>query len=154
MADVTRVLFVCLGNICRSPMAHGVFQHAVGVRGLSDRFEVDSAGTAAYHVGNRPDPRTLAVLEGAGIELVHRARQATATDALHFDYLLAMDRSNRDALQRLAPRSADKIHLMLDPIGGGDVADPYYGGPDGFAVNFAQIERATAAWIDRMMAGW
>ncbi len=148
------VLFVCLGNICRSPMAEGVFGHLAAERGVAHRFRVDSAGTAAYHVGEPPDRRTLAVLRRHGIALRSVARQVRADDFEDFAWILAMDRSNRDHLLRIAPdHLAHKVHLALDPVGGGDVTDPYYGGPEGFERNFAQLSEALDAWIDRMLAG-
>ena len=146
-----RVLFVCLGNICRSPMAHGLFAHRVAERGLTDRLACDSAGTGGWHVGETPDPRTLATLRRHGISLSHRARQVVPEDFECFDLLLAMDGNNHETLLSRAPRSArDRVRRMLEPIGGGDVADPYYGGPDGFETNFAQLDRAVAAWIEEL----
>lgn len=148
---MTRVLFVCLGNICRSPMAHGIFAHEVRQRGLDDRFEVDSAGTAAYHEGEDPDPRTRQVLAAHGIPLRHAARAVRDSDFERFDLVLAMDRSNLQRLRARCPEAhAHKIHLMLEPVGGGEVADPYYGGPDGFDVNFRELTEASGAWLDRL----
>jgi protein-tyrosine phosphatase len=144
------VLFVCLGNICRSPMAHGLLDHLVEERGLAGRFVIDSAGTAAYHAGEAPDPRTLDVLARHGIGLSHRARRVRDDDFERFDWLLAMDRANRrDLLARCPEGLEGKVQLTLAPIGGGDVADPYYGGPDGFDHNFRQLRTALDAWLDR-----
>lgn len=153
MSDRIGVLFVCLGNICRSPMAEGLFAHRVRERGLQARFRVESAGTAAYHEGERPDSRTLDVLRKNGIALNSRARQVRAEDFDEFDWILAMDASNLSNLRRICPdRHLDKVHRVLDLVGGGDVADPYYGGPDGFDRNFAQLDEALAVWLDRILA--
>ncbi len=148
---MTRVLFVCMGNICRSPMAHGVFQHRLRERGLQGEFLVDSAGTHAYHTGERPDPRTLSVLKRHGIDLDHRARQVHADDFERFDWILAMDEDNRrNLLARANGARVDHVRLMLEPIGGGNVEDPYFGGPDGFDVNYRQLTRAVDAWLEHM----
>ena len=146
-----RVLFVCLGNICRSPMAQGLFAHLAEKRGLADRFEVDSAGTSAFHAGELPDERTRAVLAERQIPLDHRSRQVVAEDFERFDWVIGMDAANARSLRRIAPEAhRHKIALARDPIGGGDVDDPYYGGEEGFAENFAELTRALEAWIDRL----
>ena len=151
MQDRIGVLFVCLGNICRSPMAEGLFAHKVRERGLTDRFRVESAGTAAYHEGERPDSRTLEVLRRNGIRLDSRARQVRRDDFEQFDWILAMDRSNLGNLRRICPEAyAHRLHLTLEPTGGADVPDPYYGGPGGFDHNFAQLDEALEIWLDRM----
>lgn len=135
---VTRVCFVCLGNICRSPTAEGVFRHLVTEGGHEGAFEIDSAGTAAYHAGERPDRRSAATARRRGVSLTGSARQFREDDFSRFDYVVAMDRSNRDALRRLAPDDSarDKITLLRDhdPDAPADaeVPDPYYGGPEGF----------------------
>ena len=148
---MTRVLFVCMGNICRSPMAHGVFLHRIRALGLQDRFEVDSAGTHAYHTGESPDPRTLDVLARNGIALAHRARKIEVRDFETYDWILVMDEDNRQAVLKLAPMTHhDRVRMTLEPVGGGAVEDPYYGGPDGFDVNFEQLTRAIDAWLERM----
>ena len=135
---ITRVCFVCLGNICRSPTAEAVFRHLVEVGGRTDRFEIDSAGTAAYHAGERPDRRSASTAAARGVPLGGRARQFRLEDFSRFDHVLAMDVDNRDALQRLAPDeiARTKVHLLRDfdpdaPMEA-EVPDPYYGGPDGF----------------------
>ncbi|MEM9456590.1 MAG: low molecular weight protein-tyrosine-phosphatase [Myxococcota bacterium] len=135
---VTSVCFVCLGNICRSPTAEGVFRHLVAEGGHEGTFEIDSAGTAAYHAGEPPDRRSTATAQRRGVALTGSARQFRGSDFYRFDYVLAMDRSNRDALQRLAPDDAAREKLALlrdyDPDAPPDaeVPDPYYGGPEGF----------------------
>ncbi len=150
---MTRVLCVCLGNICRSPMAHGILQHQVAQRGLGERVQVDSAGTAAYHTGERPDPRTRDVLARNGIPLDTTARQVRDSDFADFDWVLAMDDANhRDLLRRCPERYRDRVRMVLEPVGGGEVADPYYGGGDGFERNFEQLTAAMEQWLDRIVA--
>lgn len=133
-----RVCFVCLGNICRSPTAEGVFLHLLDTEQLEDRVVADSAGTAGNHVGERPDPRTLAAARARGFTLPGVGRQFQASDFERCDYVLAMDRSNLRVLERLASSDADraKLHLFrdFDPGSkpGSEVPDPYYGGEDGF----------------------
>jgi protein-tyrosine phosphatase len=135
-APPTRVLFVCLGNICRSPAAEAVFAHLIDEAGRSDRFVLDSAGTGAWHVGERADARMRSAAERRGIEMASRARQVTREDFENFDRIFAMDASNLAALRRLAPAEhAHKISLFreFDPDGiGEDVPDPYYGGAEDF----------------------
>ena len=145
---MTRVLFVCLGNICRSPTAHGVFQHCVDQAGLSDLIQVDSAGTAAYHVGNSPDPRSMAAARQRGYDLSPlRARQAVEEDFEQFDYILAMDQSNLGNLQRLQPgHYAGHLGLFLEfakQFDEVEVPDPYYGGDEGFGHVLDLVEAAS-----------
>lgn len=126
-----RVLFVCLGNICRSPMAEGVFGHLVAQAELSDRIAVDSAGTGSWHVGEPPHPGTRQVLQQHGITLNSTARQVDPTDLHTADYIVAMDRENVRDLRRLDRQGLlnGKLHLLLDfapPGGPRDVPDPYY----------------------------
>jgi protein-tyrosine phosphatase len=135
---VLRVCFVCLGNICRSPTAEGVMRHLVQQAGRAEGFEIDSAGTAAYHEGERPDRRSQATARARGVELPGRARQLRREDFRRFDHLLAMDRENLRELLRLAPDAAARAKVALlrsfDPEAppGAEVPDPYYGGPEGF----------------------
>ncbi len=134
--EPVRVLFVCAGNICRSPMAEAIFRHLVAQRGLADRVHVDSAGTGAWHVGEPPHPRTQAVLRDRGISWHgQRARQVRPSDLQEFDYVLAMDQENLAYLERLARRGRPRgqVARLLDlvrpsPADGGDVPDPYYTG--------------------------
>jgi protein-tyrosine phosphatase len=126
-----RVLFVCLGNICRSPTAEGVMKHLVERAGLDQRFFIDSAGTGAYHVGERADARSAAAARRQGIELTSRARLFTEADFDAFDYVVAMDRKNLAHLERLADGDADRAKLSLlrgyDPLADQrDVPDPYF----------------------------
>jgi protein-tyrosine phosphatase len=130
------VLFVCLGNICRSPTAQAVFEKWVQDRGVSERFEIDSAGTAAWHVGKPPDTRSVQFARKRGYELSHlRARQANAEDFDKFDVVLAMDKSNLKDLQALCPDDfIGHLGLFLDFAKDpeSEVPDPYYGGELGF----------------------
>ncbi|MCW8885112.1 MAG: low molecular weight phosphotyrosine protein phosphatase [Motiliproteus sp.] len=131
------VLFVCLGNICRSPTAHGVFAHKVDQSGLQSLISVDSAGTAAYHVGNPPDKRSARIARSRGYDLSSlRARQVVSDDFHIFDYILAMDNSNLFDLQQLQPpQGKAQVKLFLDyapQFSEQEVPDPYYGGSDGF----------------------
>lgn len=134
-----RMLFVCLGNICRSPTAEGVMRHLVEDEGLSGEFELDSAGTGGWHVGDPPDPRAREAARRRGIVVAGAARQVQHADFEDFDLILAMDRANlRDLRAAAPPDGSAEIRLLrefdADSVGGGDldVPDPYYGGPDGF----------------------
>lgn len=146
--DRVRVLFVCLGNICRSPMAEGVFRHLVEGAGLTGRFEIDSAGTGAWHEGEPPDSRAAEAALRRGIALSGKARQIRPADLGEFDYILAMDADNLDTLDRLRRLVAPDAELALlrdfDAEAGDDrdVPDPYYGGPRGFDVVCDMIERS------------
>lgn len=154
--DPVSVLFVCLGNICRSPLAEGVFLELVREEGLDHRFEVDSAGTGAYHVGESPDPRSADVARRNGFELRGSARQATPRDLETFDYVLAMDRSNLRNLESLgesAPSSSVRLLREFDPEADGDldVPDPYYGGPGGFDRIYEMIDRSCRVLLDEIL---
>lgn len=147
-----KILFCCMGNICRSPTAHGVFQALVEREGLSHRIEVDSAGTHAYHIGNPPDPRSQEMAERRGVDLSElRARKAVTEDFEMFDYVLAMDRANYDDLLDICPpQHEEKLRLFLDFASGTDmseVPDPYYGGARGFEEVFDLVENASAGLL-------
>jgi protein-tyrosine phosphatase len=147
-----KVLFVCMGNICRSPTAEGVFAKRIHEEGLQDRVEVDSAGTHAYHVGNPPDPRAQKSASARGVALQHlRARRARAEDFYEFDYVLAMDRENLSGLEAIYPQGAKgRPHLFLSyapNLEYDEVPDPYYGGPMGFERVLDMIEEATEGLI-------
>jgi protein-tyrosine phosphatase len=136
---VVSVAFVCLGNICRSPTAEGVFRHLLAEADLAHAIAVDSAGTAAYHVGEPPDARSAAAARRRGIQLGGRARAFGPEDFARFDLVVAMDRQNRSDLLAMAPDAAarDKVVLLRDfqpepERDTHDVPDPYYGGSDGF----------------------
>jgi protein-tyrosine phosphatase len=160
---VVRVLFVCLGNICRSPLAEGVFRHLVEEAGLSDRFEIDSAGTSGYHAGDSPDSRTVEVAGRRGLVLAHEARQLTAEDLRSHDYVLAMDLSNLQRIEGLSGRTDGaraEIGLLrsFDPESGDEVEvpDPYFGGAGGFEAVHDMVERACAGLLAhiREREGW
>ncbi len=151
-----RVCFVCLGNICRSPTAEGVMLKLLAETGLSHLFEIDSAGTAGHHVGERPDPRTLSAAKLRGIHLPSRARCFEREDFARFDYVLAMDRHNHDDLMRLAPdgEARDKVHMFLrfahEPEGATDLPDPYYGGGAGFEHVLDLCDRACRGFLEHV----
>lgn len=130
------ILFVCLGNICRSPLAEAVFADLVIREGLDQAIHVDSAGTADYHQGEAADPRSRACARRHGLEITHRARGVTAADYGRFDLLVAMDESNAAELRRRAPDAAARQKVRLfrdwDPSGPGEIPDPYYGGEEDF----------------------
>ena len=142
-----RILFVCLGNICRSPTAEGVFRDIAAREAPDLEIHIDSAGTAAYHVGEPPDPRTQEAALRRGYDLSPlRARVVEPADFERFDLLLAMDRENFAVLQRRAPRDAQsRVRMFLEfapDAGTTDVPDPYYGGPNGFEEVLDLVEAA------------
>ncbi|MDP6787636.1 MAG: low molecular weight protein-tyrosine-phosphatase [Rhodospirillales bacterium] len=143
-----KVVFVCLGNICRSPTAEGVFRALVEEQGLGGRIAVDSAGTGAWHVGQAPDPRAQKAARRRGIDLsAIRARKATQGDFTTFDYVLAMDPDNLAALKKLCPPGEEhRLALLLDYAPGAgrrDVPDPYYIGGQGFEHVLDLVEKAS-----------
>jgi protein-tyrosine phosphatase len=145
---MVRVLFVCLGNICRSPTAEGVFRRVVESAGLLEHIEIDSAGTHAYHVGAPPDGRSQAAALRRGIDLSHlRGRRATPADFEEFEYILAMDRENLSNLQAICPSGhEDKLGLLLEYAPNRperEVPDPYNGGEKGFERVLDMIEEAS-----------
>ena len=142
-----RVLFVCTGNICRSPTAEGVFRRFVEQAGLADRIAIDSAGTHGYHVGAPPDPRAQAAASARGYDLSRlRARRIAREDFSRFDLVLAMDRDHHTILARFAPPdTGHKLRLLMEfgrRSGVDEVPDPYYGGPDGFELVLNLVEDA------------
>jgi protein-tyrosine phosphatase len=147
-----RVVFVCLGNICRSPTAEGVMRKLVGDAGLADRIVIDSAGTGGWHVGELPDARTVKAAARRGLELTHRARQFTVADFDRFDYVLAMDNSNLRHLRLMAggrPNPTVRLLLSFDPgsPAGAEVPDPYAGGSAGFEHVLDLCERACSGLL-------
>lgn len=151
----TSVLFVCLGNICRSPLAEGVFRHLVTEAGLGDRFTIDSAGMGAWHTGERPDARSIQVAADHGITLDGRARQVTGADLRAFDVVVAMDRDNLAALEDLsdATGGSARLHLLrsFDAGAEGDeVPDPYYGGPQGFETVYRMVRSACEGLFEEL----
>lgn len=129
-----KILFVCLGNICRSPTAEAVMSDLLEKEGLADEIQIDSAGTGDWHIGKPADPRAIQAASGRGLELTSRARQVRASDFEEFDLIVAMDNSNHADLIALSDGGDDRIRLLRE-IGEGeplDVPDPYFGGDDGF----------------------
>lgn len=150
-----RVCFVCTGNICRSPMAESVFRARVAQAGLDALVEVDSAGTGGWHEGNGADPRTVSVLEAAGYEQDHRARQFRSSWFARLDLVIALDAGHLRDLRALAPSPEDaaKVRLLrsYDPSATAaetDVPDPYYGSLDGFEECLALVEAASPGLLD------
>jgi len=151
----TSVLFICLGNICRSPLAEGIFTHLVDQRGLSDQFHIDSCGTGSWHVGKPPDPRSVLVASKYGLDLSHlRARQFDHDRDPHkFDWLIPMDRANHDDIVAMGS-PAEKVRLMrsFDPTlkSPSDVPDPYYGGDDGFDKVYEMLMRSCEGMLQSL----
>jgi low molecular weight protein-tyrosine phosphatase len=150
---VVRVLFVCLGNICRSPMAEAVFRQQVTRAGLADRIEVDSAGTGAWHIGERPHHGTRRVLRERGIDYDHSARVVRSTDFDRFDYIVALDSQNLADLCTMARGHHAKIARLLDYAPGArvrDVPDPYYNGR--FDEVYELVEQGGRGLLERIVA--
>jgi protein-tyrosine phosphatase len=158
---VVRLLFVCLGNICRSPTAEGVMRALVEEEGLQDSIELDSAGTGAWHVGSPADARASATAGARGVTLEGAVRQVLVDDLEAFDLVLAMDSENLRALRSLAAdeEQRERIHLLreFDPASAGsadlDVPDPYYGGEDGFEQVYDLVHAACAGLLEGIRAG-
>jgi protein-tyrosine phosphatase len=152
------VIFVCAGNICRSPTAEGIFRKFVADAGMADRFEIDSAGTNGYHVGDGPDPRAQRAAVRRGYDLSGlRARKFERSDFRRFDIVLAADLENRDFLSRLAqPSNAYRLRMMMDFAKLHDereVPDPYYGGDRGFEQVIDMLEDAARGLLEALRAG-
>lgn len=150
-----KICFVCLGNICRSPTAEGIFQHIVNREGLASFFEIDSAGTAAYHVGEPANSRSRDIAEKNGIKLLSRARKFEPLDLTYFDLIIAMDRENIRDIQALDSKKEhlSKIFLLrfFDPVPEDQqVPDPYYGGLDGFKEVFDIVTRSCEALLEQI----
>lgn len=147
-----KILFVCLGNICRSPLAEAIFNERIRQRALQDKFQSDSCGTANYHVGDWPDDRTIKCAQRNGIMINHLGRQLKREDLDKFDLILAMDESNWQNILRLSKESnRSKVVMMrdFDPQGKGDVPDPYYGGDKDFDEVFEILDRSIEELINR-----
>jgi protein-tyrosine phosphatase len=153
---VVRICFVCLGNICRSPTAEAVMRHLIAQEGMEKRIAVESAGTGDWHVGEPPDRRARSVGAARGIPLSGAASQFTAVDFARYDHVIAMDRSNRDDLLRMAPGPAERAKVRLlrsfdaSAPPDADVPDPYYGGARGFEDVFDICERACRGLLDHL----
>lgn len=150
-----KILFVCMGNICRSPMAEGVFRHLVKQAGLDGRIAIDSAGTHDYHIGEPPDPRAQRTAGRRGYDLsMLRGRQVSRADFGEFDYLLAMDRMNLRVLERLCPsQHGHKLKLLMEFSNDAalrEVPDPYYGGDQGFERVLDLVEQASDGLLEHL----
>jgi len=157
MSTQVRILFVCMGNICRSPTAEGVFEHYVAEAGLAERIASDSAGILDYHVGEPPDARAQLAARLRGYDLsTLRGRQVSHRDFADFDYLLAMDETNLRALVRLCPpQHAHKLKLFMEfsaIAGSREVPDPYYGGPKVFEQVLDMVEQAAQGLLSHLRA--
>ncbi|MCA1772290.1 MAG: low molecular weight phosphotyrosine protein phosphatase [Halomonas sp.] len=152
-----KVLFVCLGNICRSPTAEGVFRRELARAGWQDRVMVDSCGVGRWHVGNAPDPRAQAAAQQRSIDISElRARQLKPQDFVDFDYVLGMDSENLAAMQAMKPDHADAhVGLFLDfaDTAESEVPDPYYGGDQGFEHVLNLLEAAAKGLVEHLQRG-
>jgi protein-tyrosine phosphatase len=155
----TKILFVCLGNIIRSPLAEHMFARMAETSGLNGKYEVDSAGTSDYHVGEEPDRRMRKAAASYGLVYTGEARQFRPQDFDEFDLIIPQDTSNLEALRRMARRKEDiaKLHTMrsFDPQGGAHlgVPDPYYGGVDGFHETYEIVRRSCQGLINALESG-
>ena len=154
MSAKVSVLFVCLGNICRSPMAEGVFHDNVRRRGLSEHFVLDSAGTGGWHAGEPPDPRSIRTAQNHGVDISQqRSRVLIAQDLERFDYIFAMDQSNHHNIIKRHPKGPiERVHMFLSLTEGEDaqVPDPYYDRDDGFEHVWQLVSHASEAWLDQI----
>ncbi|GAA0878491.1 low molecular weight protein-tyrosine-phosphatase [Algoriphagus jejuensis] len=153
-----KVLFVCLGNICRSPLAEAIFNHKIQALGLSRKFKSDSAGTSDYHIGELPDERSVQCANRKGLNISHRGRQVNRTDFRDFDYIIAMDESNLTNLQALSAKynyPNKEIFLMRDFVNGCEglsVPDPYYGGEEGFDEIYQILDTSIESFLAKIKA--
>jgi protein-tyrosine phosphatase len=142
-----RILFVCSGNICRSPTAEAVMSRLVAEAGMAEQIAVDSAGTGSWHVGEPPDPRAVAAARARGLDVTGVARQVRPDDFDRFDLLVAVDDENLHRLRRVTPPgAADRVRKLAEQ----DVPDPYYGGPDGFDRVLDLLEKDCRALLDEL----
>jgi len=154
MRTMPAILFVCLGNICRSPLAEAALREEARRRGVA--LEIGSAGTGDWHIGAAPDPRAQAIARAHDVEIGHyRARQVTSADFTRFSHIIALDHSNLSNLQRLCPPAASAtLSLLLDHVpgrAGEPVADPYFGGPEGFETTWAEVTTGAQGLLDALM---
>lgn len=153
----TRILFVCMGNICRSPLAESIFRHLARERGVEDRFEIDSAGTSSYHVGDPPDPRSVSTALARGVTVSGASRSIDERDLREFDYVIVMDADNLAFVDRLHATvdGGARLHRLRewDLTGTAlDVPDPYFGGTRGFDDVHDIVERSCAALLDHLLS--
>lgn len=154
-----KICFVCQGNIIRSPLAENMFRHLAEERGISQGFQLDSAGTSAYHVGEAPDRRMRQVAAEHGFKYTGRARQFRREDLINHDLIIVMDKNNHRILTSMAEDQdqLNKIRMMreFDPQGDGDldVPDPYYGGVEGFQETFQIVKRSCAGLLEVLESG-
>ncbi len=149
----SKVMFVCLGNICRSPMAEAVFNHIAAEKGISDSVIAASSGTAGYHEGGNADSRTIKALRSHGVPINHTAHKITKADIAGYDLIFAMDSENLHNIERFAGGSDKKIMLFrkFDPKGPGDVPDPYYGSEADFEIVYEMCFRTCEKIIEHIM---
>jgi len=152
-----RVLFVCLGNICRSPLAEAIFNKKIEVAGMRNQFKSDSAGTSDYHIGELPDECTLSCVKAHELSIHHRGRQVNRTDFRDFQYILAMDENNLNVLEQLKDQFGfpkKEIYLMRDFIDhtkGLSVPDPYYGGEEAFEEIYQILDEAIESFLNQVI---
>jgi len=157
--DRIGILFVCHGNICRSPIAESVFRHLARQRGVDHLFHIDSAGTSGYHAGDPPDSRSVATARGRGVTVEGRSRQVRSSDLERFHYIIVMDGENLSGVREIevTPGSTPKVHRLRewDPVWpGGDVPDPYYGGPRGFDDVHDIVERSCERLLEHLLTSF
>lgn len=154
--SISSILFICLGNICRSPLAQGVFEDRIASTSLAGKIHIDSAGTGSWHVGNKPDARSIQTAATHGIDITaQKCRQLCADDFHDFDLILGMDHSNLSNARRANhTNGAAKIELFCEFAGIGDIEipDPYYGGTDGFEIAYKLIRQASDGVLHRLCA--
>jgi len=154
-----KICFVCQGNIIRSPLAENLFRRILQQRGVEEKYQLDSAGTSAYHVGEQPDRRMRQTARERGFQYDGRARQFQKEELDHFDLIIAMDQANKRILENWASAESQlkKIRMMreFDPQGqeGQDVPDPYYGGPEGFERTYEIVERSVEGLVEALESG-
>ena len=151
-----KIMFVCTGNICRSPLAHAVFAHKAAERGVADQYQLESSGLTAYHVGDNADPRMRRTAAQRGVNLDHMARRFMPRDLEHYDLVLAMDQGHFSDMRRMAADDNERAKIRMfrefDPEArdGAEVPDPYYGGARGFDDVYDIVERTTETLLDAL----